>query len=218
MYALGLGPVKAMKKALVLSMAFATALLPNGTPIMAATPDTVAANRCNSQVVDESYARIRDYDRKAPSTRIDDLVRRFGAIAEVLKTLHEEHEIVDSVCPTDAARAPLFTEIAASTAWALMLEADIAASLNAWCPAAQKALPTMMLADAWLTMANVINENNGAVPPLFADTILKVRTRAAAAGLTLPAWSETSRYWSDNVAAAAKKEAATCPSPSPSPP
>jgi hypothetical protein len=66
-------------------------------------------------------------------------------------------------------------------------------------------------------MANVINENNGTVPSLFNDTIGKVRTRAAAVGLSLPAWSETSRYWSDNVAAAAKKEAATCPAPSPSP-
>jgi hypothetical protein len=121
------------------------------------------------------------------------------------------------VCSTDATRTPLFTEIAASTAWALALEADIARALNASCPAAEKALPAMMLADAWLAMANVINENNGTVPPLFNDTIAKVRTRAAAVGLTLPAWSETSRYWSDSVAAAAKKEAATCPSPAPSP-
>jgi hypothetical protein len=142
-------------------------------------------------------------------------MRRFAAIAEVLTTLHEEREIVDSVCSTDAARAPLFAEIAASTAWALALEADVAGALNASCSAAQRALPTMMLADAWLAMANVINDNNGAVPPLFNDTIAKVRWRATAAGLVLPAWSETSRYWSDNVAAAAKKEAATCPAPSP---
>jgi hypothetical protein len=182
-------------------------------PASASTSKLVALNRCNTQVVDESYARIRDYDRKAPGTGTDDLMQRFAAIAEILTTLHEEREIVDSVCSTDAARTPLFTEIAASTAWALALEANLAGALNASCPAAQKALPAMMLADAWLAMANIINESNGTVPPLFNDTIVKVRTRAAAVGLTLPAWSETSRYWSDNVAAAAKKEAAICPSP-----
>lgn len=206
-----------MKKALVSSIAFGVALLHHGTPANAAMPNAVAVNRCNTQVVDESYARIRDYDHKGPGTGTAGLMQRFSAIVEVLTTLHEEREIVDSVCSTDAARTPLFTEIAASTAWALALESDIAAALNASCPAAQKALPAMMLADAWLTMANVINENNGTVPPLFNDTIAKVKTRAAAVGLTLPAWSETSRYWSDNVAAAAKKEAATCPTPTDQP-
>jgi hypothetical protein len=206
-----------MKAALVSCIIAVFALLQYGMPASASTSAFVAVNRCNTQVVDESYAHIRDFDRRAPGTGTDDLMRRFAAIAEVLTTLHEEREIVDSVCPTDAARTPLFTEIAASTAWALALEADIAGALNASCPAAQKALPTMMLADAWLTMANVINENNGTVPSLFNDTIGKVRTRAAAVGLSLPVWSETSRYWSDNVAAAAKKEAATCPAPSPSP-
>lgn len=205
-----------MKKALVLSVALVIVPLQSGVPAKADASENVAVNRCNTQVVDESYARIRDFDRKSPGTGIAALMQRFAEIADVLTTLHEEREIVDSVCSSDAARTPLFTEIAASTAWALALEADIAAALNASCPAAQRALPTMMLADAWLAMANVINENNGVVPPLFADTIVKVKTRAAAAGLALPPWSETSRYWSDTVAAAAKKEAATCPSPTPS--
>jgi len=206
-----------MRKALVSSVALAIAMLQNAAPASASSPNVAAVNRCNTQVVDESYARIRDYDRKSPGTGTGDLMRRFAAIADVLTTLREEREIVDSLCSTDAARAPLFAEIAASIAWALTLEADIAGALNTSCPAAQKALPTMMLADAWLAMANVINENNGTVPPLFADTIAKVRTRAATVGLTLPAWSDTSRYWSDNVAATAKKEAATCPSPTPPP-
>jgi hypothetical protein len=44
-----------------------------------------------------------------------------------------------------------------------------------------------------------------------------VQTRATAVGLTLPAWSETSAYWRDQVHAKAKAAIATCPSPSPSP-
>ena len=173
LYASPSAPVKRMKKALVSSIALAIGFVHISAPANTSAAAVAAVNRCNSQVVDESYARIRDYDRKAPGTGTADLLRRFAAIADVLTTLHEEREIVDSVCSTDAARAPLFTELAASSAWALTLEADIASALNASCSAAQKALPTMMLADAWLAMANVINDNNGVVPPLFTDTIVR---------------------------------------------
>ena len=111
----------------------------------------------------------------------------------------------------------MFAQIAATSAWALTLESDIAARLNSSCPAAAQALPTMMLSDAWLALANVVNEGNGTVPAAFADVIPKVQSRAAAAGLTLPAWSETSAYWRDGVHAKAKAAIATCPTPSPSP-
>jgi hypothetical protein len=204
-----------VRKALVSFIAVSIVML-IGVPANATLPQSVAVNRCTSQVVDEAYGRIRDLDRHASGPSTGELLKRYGAIADVLTTLHEEREIVDSVCSSDAARAPLFTEIAATTAWALTLEADVAGALSASCPAAQKALPMMMLADAWLAMAKVINDANGAVPSLFADPIAKVRTRATTVGLALPAWSETSRYWRDNVAVEAKEAAATCPSPSPS--
>ncbi len=57
----------------------------------------------------------------------------------------------------------------------------------------------MMLADAWLALANVVNAAGGAVPTAFADVIPKVRTRADAVGLALPAWTETSAYWAGQV-------------------
>ena len=107
----------------------------------------------------------------------------------MLATLRDEREILDSVCASDAARAPLFAQIAATTAWALVLEAGLAVRLNASCPAAAKALPTMMLSDAWLALAKVVNDSGGTVPPIFADVIPKVQTGAQAVGLTLPAWA-----------------------------
>src|SRR5262249_43934636 len=113
-------------------------------------------------------------------------------------------------------QASLFAQIAATSALALVLEADVAARLNAPCPAAAAGLPTMMLADAWLALANIVNAQNGVVPASFNDVILKVQTRASSLSLTLPAWADTSAYWRDQVKAKAKEAIATCPTPSPS--
>ncbi len=203
--------------ALALALALATSILPGAlAPARAAAPLELAANRCNGQTIDDASGRIRDYDRHAPGGTPGELLQRYGAIADAISVLNEEREILNSVCSTDAERAAFFARIAAATASALTLEADIAARLNASCPAAAQALPKMMLADAWLTLANVINED-GSVPFEFNDVVPKIRTRAEAVGLTLPAWSETSQYWRDQVHAKAKAAIATCPSPSPAP-
>jgi hypothetical protein len=194
------------------------ALVGAAAPLRAATPVQVAVNRCNSQTVDDAYARVRDFDRHAPSGNSGDLLQRIGAITGLLGTLREEREILDSMCASDAARAPLFAQIAATTAWALTLESDVAARLNASCPAAAQAFPKMMLSDAWLAMANVVNDSGGPVPAIFTDVIAKVQSRAQAVGLTLPPWADTSAYWRDRVHDRAKADVATCPSPSPAPP
>jgi hypothetical protein len=199
-----------------LALSFAVGLL-NVTPFRAAAPAATAGGRCNSQTVDDAYGRIRDYDRRGTGGNTTQQLQRFAGIAGVLATLREEREILDSVCASDAARAPLFAEIAATSAWALVLEADLAAKLNASCPAAARALPTMMLSDAWLAMAKIVNDNGGTVPALFNNIVPKVQAGAQGVGLTLPAWADTSAYWRDQVHVQAKAEAATCPSPSPSP-
>ncbi len=193
----------------------AVVLLGAAAPTYAASPILLASNRCNSQTVDDASSRIRDYDRHAPGTGSAKLLQRFGAIAEVIATLNEERGVLDSMC-SDAQRAPLFAQIAAYSAWALALQSDLAAKLNASCSAAATALPSMMLADAWLALANVVNADGGAVPATFEDVIPKVRTRADAVGLALPAWAETSAYWAGQVDDKAKAAIATCPSPSPS--
>jgi hypothetical protein len=202
---------------LALALAAALALGIPAPSAVAATPARVADNRCNGQMIDDASARVRDYDRRGDAGNTAQLLQRFGAIADVIAVLNEEREILDSICSSDEQRAPLFAQIAATSAWALTLEADIAARLNSSCPAAQKALPAMMLADAWLALANIINENKGTVPDAFSGVIPRIQTRAQAVGLTLPAWSETSAYWRDQVRAASKATIASCPSPSPVP-
>ncbi len=184
---------------------------------LSAAPVEVAATRCNGQTIDDASGRVRDYDRHAPGNSSAALVVRYGALAEVISVLNEEHEILNNICSSDAQKAPFFAQIAATSAWALVLQADLAARLNASCPAGAKALPTMMIADAWLALANVVNDEDGNVPPAFANVIPKVQTRAQTLGLALPAWPETSAYWRDQVHAAAKTQVAACPSPSPSP-
>jgi hypothetical protein len=193
------------------------ALAGAAAPLRAAVPVLVAVNRCNSQTADDAYARVRDLDHHSPGGSSNDLLQRVGAITSLLATLREERDILDSICASDAARAPLFAEIAATTAWALTLESDVAANLNASCPAAARALPKLMLSDAWLSMANVVNEAGGSVPAIFGGVIPKVQIRAQAVGLTLPPWADTSAYWRDGVHRQAKAEAATCPSPTPTP-
>jgi len=210
---------KQMRKGLRISAAVllvCVALAGAGAPLRAGTPVRVAVNRCNSQTVDEAYARVRDFDRHAPGSSASDLLQRIGAITGLLATLREERDILDSICASDAARAPLFAEIAATTAWALTLESDVAAKLDASCPAAAQAFPKLMLSDAWLSMATVINDSGGPVPAIFTDVIPKVQSRAQAVGLTLPSWADTSAYWRDQVHSQAKATVATCPSPTPS--
>jgi hypothetical protein len=74
-----------------------------------------------------------------------------------------------------------------------------------------------MLADAWLSLANVVNNDGGTVPAAFASVAPKVQTRAQAVGLALPIWADTSAYWRDQIRLKAKAAVATCPSPSPAP-
>ena len=205
-----------LQQGILLSLALWMSAVPAGAA-PAATSAEIAVNRCNGQTVDDMSRRLRDYDRHGPGNSQTQLLGRYGAIADVLATLGEEHDILKSVCASENETAGLFTQIAALTAWALVLEADVAARINASCAAAARGLPAMMLADAWLALANRVNDANGAVPAAFNDVIPKIRTQAQAVDLTLPPWSETSQYWRDQLHAKEKAAIATCPSPSPSP-
>ncbi len=201
----------------VLCATAALALIAVGAPERAAPSVLIAENRCNTQTIDEASSHLRDYDRRASEGNSAQLLQRYGALVDVISVLNEERDVLESVCSSDAERAPLFAQIAAFSAWALALEADIAGKLNPSCSAAATALATMMLADAWLGLANVVNSDQGTVPAAFKDVVPKVRSRADAVGLNLPVWAETSAYWRDHVRIKAKAAIATCPSPAPVP-
>ncbi len=176
-----------------------------------------AASRCTSRYISDYQTQIRGYDAHPPRDNPGALNDRLGAIADILQSLNEEHGVLDNVCPSDADKMPLYAELNATVAWALALQSDIAAKLNASCPPAAKALPAAMLAQAWLAIAATVNDNGGTVPKALTEVIPKVQTRAAAVGLTLPAYTETSAYWRDQVADQARQAVEICPTPVPPP-
>ena len=177
-----------------------------------------AASRCNSRMINDYYGEIRNDDAHPPRNDSGALNARLEDLADILNSLSEEHNVLDSICPTDSDKAPLFAQLNAATAWALALQSDIAAKLNASCLPAAKALPAAMLAQAWLALAATVNDQGGTVPRSIAEVVPKIQTRAAAVGLTLPAYTETSPYWRDQVTDQAKQAVQICPTPVPPPP
>jgi hypothetical protein len=205
-----------LKHAVLVCLALlAAAIAPSG--VHAAEPVEIAVSRCNGQTIDDVSRRLHDYDRHSPGSSQSQLLARYAGIVDALSTLGEERDILKSVCSSESQTEAFYTQIAAMTAWSLVLEADVAGKLSASCPAAAHGLPTMMLADAWLALANRVNDANGVVPTAFSDVIPKVQTAAQAVDLTLPPWSDTSQYWSDQIHTKQKAAIATCPTPSPSP-
>ena len=219
LYAPAWAPVKRMTRLSIALVATVAAVISFARPAAAdpPQPQTIALNRCNAQTVNDAGAHLHEYERRAARDGSAGLLQRYGALADIVSALSEEHEILDSICTDQAQRNALFAQVGAYSAWALALESDVAAKLNASCPAATKALPTMMLADAWLALANVVNDQGGAVPRPVSEVAPKIRTRADAISMALPEWPNTSNYWRDQVTANAKAAIAACPSPAPSP-
>lgn len=177
----------------------------------------VAASRCNSRMINEYQGEIRAYDARPPKNDPVAMNQRLTEIGGILESIGEEHNVLDSICPNETDKAPLFAQLAATTAWGLALQSDIALKLNVSCPQAEKALPAAMLGAAWLALAATVNDENGHVPPTVAEIVPKIQSRAAAVGLTLPAYAETSAYWRDQLTSQAREAVKECPTPIPPP-
>jgi hypothetical protein len=200
------------------SSAAALAFLLNAAALGAAPapahagPVLVAAGRCNSQMINGYESEIRDDDAHPPRGNPDDLQKRFNDIGALLQSLGQERGIVDSVCSSDAEKAPLFAQIGAAASWALALQSDLALRMNVPCAPAAKAIGQALLAQGWLDLASVVNQG-GAIPPDVTSAAPRIQTRAAALGLTLPVYADTSAYWRTQITNQAKAAAAACPSP-----
>ena len=169
-----------------------------------------AASRCNSRTISDYQNQIRGYDAHPPRDNPGALNARLGDIAHILEALNEEHGVLDNICPSDDDKAPLFAELNATVAWALALQSDIAAKLNPSCPLPPSCSPRPCShRPGW--RPPTVNDNNGTVAKALLEMIPKVQTRAAAVGLTLPAYADTSAYWRDQVADQARQAVAICP-------
>jgi hypothetical protein len=168
-------------------------------------------------MINDYASQIRDYDAHPPRGNLGDLQKRFNDINALLQALNQERGIVDSLCDSDAAKAPLFAYIAGTASYALALESDVAVRMNQPCPPAAKAVAQALLAQGWLDLGSVVNDAGGKEPPDVIEAAPRIRTRAATLGMPLPAWADTSAYWRDQQSQAAKAAIEACPSPSPSP-
>jgi hypothetical protein len=177
----------------------------------AKTSSLVAADRCNGRMINDYSGQIRNDDAHPPRSDPANLEKRFDDISQVLAGLDQERGILDAMCSTDAQKTPYFTLIGATAAWALALQSDIASKLGMPCAAGSSAFSQTLLAQGWLDLASIVNGAGGAVPSDVAEVEPKVRSRAAALGLTLPSYAQASDYWRDGIAAQAKTAVEACP-------
>jgi hypothetical protein len=178
----------------------------------------VDSSRCTGQVLGEDQRQLAEFERHAPGASNAEKLHRYADLNALLGSLNEERNVLDTVCAGDDQKAPLFADLAAAMALGLALQSDLAIAFNASCPDGAKALPAAMLAGAWLSLANFMNESGAQTTPrAITDVEPKIQSRAAAVGLTLPPFADTSAYWSGQVRAKAKAIIAACPTPAPSP-
>jgi hypothetical protein len=168
-------------------------------------------------MINDYADQVRNYDARPPRSDPANLEQRFDEIGQLLAGLNQERGILDVECSTDAQKAPYFAQISAAAAWALALQSDIASKLGMPCPGGSKGFAQALLAQAWLDLASIVNASGGAVPPDVTQVAPKVRSRASALELNLPAYADASGYWRDGVAAQAKTAIDACPTPKPTP-
>jgi hypothetical protein len=199
-------------------LALAAAIAAGAVAPSPAKPALVAAinARCNNNVTGTLERQVRAYDRRPPAANVDALTQRFADLDSILQQAQLERDILQNMCTNDES-PPINNQLAGVVAWAYALQADIAAKRFALlnCPVAVTSVPPALLASGWYALATTLNESTAppAPAPLVAEVMPKIRARAAAVGLTLPPFSDTSQYWRDTLVA----KALGCPSPSPSP-
>jgi hypothetical protein len=210
-------PVKAMLRGLAAGLVLLTAFIPVSQSEAAGAASVVAVDRCNGRMINDYAEEVRNDDARPPRNSPADLAKRFDDISQLLAGLNQERGILDIMCTSDAQKAPYFAQIGAAAAWALTLQSDIASKLEMPCAAGSKAFSQALLAQAWLDLASIVASTGGTLPPDVAQVAPKVQTHAAALGLTLPAYADTSSYWRDTISAQAKTAIEACPTPKPTP-
>ncbi len=182
-----------------------------------AQSELVAASRCNGRLIDDYQNQIRDVERH-PAGNDGAIWQQLSELGDTLNALGEEHNVLDHVCANDTDKAPLFAQINAATATGLVLRANLTNKLYAPCPPAATAVAQAQIAQAWLAVAATINDQNGTIPVIIAPVIPKIQARAAAFGMSLPVYAETSAYWRDQFANAVTPAMESCAGKLPTPP
>lgn len=171
--------------------------------------------RCNARLISTLQSQVQAYDKQRPGTDQAAIVKRFRDLDGVLHELDEERGVLDSVCSSDPQKAQYEGQLMAAAAWALALQSDLIPPL-ATCPAGGKSVQVAMVAQAWFDLATPANASGGPPTPDVIAVEPKVKERADALGLPLPALGDASAYWRTTVTEQAKQAAAAnCPTPLP---
>lgn len=166
-----------------------------------------AQSRCNDLNATQLQDRLRADERAVPAP--DQRDARFADLQSIAKSASDEELILQSVC-SESDLIPLSSTLLALQAWSLALQSDLAfVEYGEQCPAAKNAVTGGFVAAAWLDLADG-RRSNPHPPGLLATVEAKVRTRAAAVGLTLPAVADTSNYWMTRVQEAGRDAAKAC--------
>lgn len=198
-------------------VAFATLLItPTAYAPAAVGPSVVAASRCSARMIGDYASEIRDDDAHPPGSDLRDLQKRFNDLNELLQALSQERAVLDSVCSSDADKAPLFAYLSATASYALALQSDVALKIDLPCAAAAKAVAAALVAQGWLDLASIVNDAGGTVPKDVAQAAPRIQKRAAALDLALPVYKDTSAYWRDQQSGQAKTAVEACSTPAPS--
>jgi hypothetical protein len=183
---------------------------------------TILAVALNSTIVASKDSRCNDIDINAIQGRMQnfaqhpaapkDQAERGEAIAQAQNDVQTERVILAGVCSGDDL-ASFIARLDALDGWA-----DLLAERNndnggssSLCPTADKKVMAAAAASAWTKLAAAASVAKEP-PPLVATLTPQVQALATQAGLTLPAFRDTTQYWEQQYATAAKAAVVDCAS------
>jgi hypothetical protein len=136
--------------------------------------------------------------------------QQFATLTSLINQAGIEESVLQAACPNETDRIPIDSQLHATTAWALVQQADLVqAQSTASCPAASEAVTAQFLGAAWYEIAKG-TPVNPPVPRAIASVAPMVQTRAAAVKLTLPPVADTSAFWRDGLQQKAQSAMGAC--------
>lgn len=187
----------------MLAVAFANGpiLVARGTP------------RCNNVTATRLEDEVRGYERHVAKAEPAAWDERMAKFHDILANMSVEEDVLKSVCPAEDF-VPITSQMDATRAWVHALESDIARAEYARdCPAQELPVAAGFVAQAWLDLVTASPNGMTASTKLVQELTPKIKSRAVAVHLTLPAPAETSNYWMTQVQAAGRTAAQACPPP-----
>jgi len=174
-------------------------------------------SRCNDLRTNAIQGQLQNFAQHPALPNA--LNARALAIAQAQNDAQTERVILAGVCP-DSDYVPLAARLYALEAWGDLLGERNNQANHSICPAADKKVMAAAVASAWVKLSQA---GTAPKPPALVATLTpQIQAMATDAGVTLPAFKETTQYWEQRYDTAAKAALVDCanalsPAPSSSP-